>query len=216
MEWLKRFNIPTWLTLIRLCGSPIILPFLLVYLEPLNIVFFNIMLGLLFIFFAATDFFDGYLARKYGQVTVIGKVLDPIADKFLLYSTLIALLAVEKIYFYWVIILIGREIFILGLRYIASEYHFSVSVSWLAKIKTAIQMTYLVYLIINPYHYMGLGGAPGWNGFGLGLLTTTILLSLFTAQQYYNCFMQQFRAKLRLLKENKEEEHEVFSGKRSI
>jgi len=129
---------------------------------------------------------------------------------------LIALLAVEKIYFYWVIILIGREIFILGLRYIASEYHFSVSVSWLAKVKTAIQMFYLVYLIINPYHYMGLGGAPGWNGLELGLLTTTIFLSLFTAQQYYNCFMQQFRSKLQLLKGNKEEEHEIFSGKRSI
>jgi len=216
MEWLKRFNIPTWLTLIRLFGSPLVLPFLLVYLEPLNIGWLNLVLGFLFILFAATDFFDGYLARKYGQVTAIGKVLDPIADKFLLYSTLIALLTVEKIYFYWVIILIGREIFILGLRYIASEYHFSVSVSWLAKVKTVVQMAYLVYLIINPYHNMGLGGAPGWNGLELGLLATTIFLSLFTAQQYYNRFIQQFQSKLQLFKESKEGEHEVFSDKRSI
>ena len=216
MEWLKRFNIPTRLTLIRFLGSLFVLPFSLVYLGSLNIGWLNVALGLLFISFAATDFFDGYLARKYGQVTAIGKVLDSIADKFLLYSTLIALLAVEKIYFYSVIILIGREIFILGLRCIASEYHLSVSVSWLAKVKTAIQMTYLVYLIINPYHYLGLGGALRWNGLELGLLTITILLSLFTAQQYYNCFIQQFRSKLQSLKENKEEENEVFSGERSI
>ena len=215
MEWLKRFNIPTWLTLIRL-SSPLILPFFLVYLEPFNIWWLNLILGLLFILFAATDFFDGYLARKYEQVTAIGKVLDPIADKFLLYATLIALLTVEKIYFYWVIILIGREIFMMGLRYIAAEYHLSVSVSWLAKLKTAVQMFFLFYLIINPYHYVGLRAAPGWNGLELALLGITIGLSLLTAHQYYNRFMQQFQPTLKLLKENKEEDDEVSSGERGI
>jgi len=215
MEWLKRFTIPTWLTLIRLF-SPLILPFFLVYLEPFNVWWLNLLLGLLFILFAVTDFFDGYLARKYGQETAIGKVLDPIADKFLLYATLIALLAVEKIYFFWVIILIGREIFIMGLRYIAAGYHFSVPVTWFAKLKTAVQMVFLFYLIVNPYHQLGLRAAPGWNGVELGLLVITIGLSLLTAWQYYNHFMRQFQLKLQLLQENKEEENEVSLRERGI
>ncbi|MGB8366925.1 MAG: CDP-diacylglycerol--glycerol-3-phosphate 3-phosphatidyltransferase [Candidatus Babeliales bacterium] len=214
MELLK-FNIPTWLTLIRLF-SPLVLPVFLVYLAPFNIWWLNFLLGFLFILFAATDFFDGYLARKYNQETALGKILDPIADKFLLYATLISLLTVGKIYFYWVIILIGREIFIMGLRYIAVDYHLSISVSWLAKVKTMMQMIFLFYLIITPYHALGLRAAPGWNGLELIFLTLTVSLSLLTAYQYYENFMRQFKSQLELKKNKEEDDNEVYSSERSI
>jgi len=216
MDWLKKFNIPTWLTLIRL-SSPLTLPIFLVYLIPLNIWWLNFLLGFLFLLFAATDFFDGYLARKYGQETVLGKILDPIADKFLLYATLISLLTVEKIYFYWVIILIGREVFVMGLRYIAADYQLSISVSWLAKVKTMMQMIFLFYLIINPSQAFGLNIVFGWQRLEIILLTLTIVLSLLTAYQYYEHFMQQLQLKLALLKRNREENrNEVYSSERSI
>jgi CDP-diacylglycerol--glycerol-3-phosphate 3-phosphatidyltransferase len=115
-QWL---NLPILLTLSRLILSPLLLPVLLVYLLPFNNIFINSFLGFLFFLFSITDFFDGYFARRYKQETQVGKLLDPIADKFLLYSTLIGLLAADKIFFYWVIIIIGREFFVMGLRQIA-------------------------------------------------------------------------------------------------
>src|SRR6266404_4937914 len=109
----SHISFPMLLTYIRLIGSPIILPFFLVYLLPLNIFWINCSLAVLFFLFGLTDFFDGYFARKYQQVTTTGAMLDHIADKFLVYSTLIALIAAQKLYFFWAIIWIGREFFIL-------------------------------------------------------------------------------------------------------
>ncbi|MDP3889126.1 MAG: CDP-alcohol phosphatidyltransferase family protein, partial [bacterium] len=114
-------NIPIILTLIRLIFSPFLLPLLLVHFLPFNIFWINAILALFFVMVCLTDFFDGYLARKYKQETVLGKLLDPIADKFLLYSTLIVLLSVHKIFFYWPSILIGREFLVMGIRLIAME-----------------------------------------------------------------------------------------------
>src|ERR1700722_2587731 len=130
------FNTPTILTLIRLILSPLVLPVLFVYLLPYNNIYINILLALLFIAFSLTDFLDGYLARKYSQETALGSVLDPIADKFLVYSTLLALAVVNKLFFFWVVLLIGREFFMMGLRQVALENNFSVKVSSLGKTKT--------------------------------------------------------------------------------
>ncbi|HWY36323.1 MAG TPA: CDP-alcohol phosphatidyltransferase family protein, partial [Nitrosopumilaceae archaeon] len=70
--WNRQLSLPMILTFIRLIGSPLILPFFLVYLLPYNIAWLNYSLALLFFLFGLTDFFDGYLARKYQQVTPIG------------------------------------------------------------------------------------------------------------------------------------------------
>lgn len=152
-------------------------------------------MALIFTLFVLTDFFDGYLARKYCQVTTLGKILDPIADKFLVYSTLIALLAINKIYFYWVVLLIGREFFVMGLRLIAAEHNFSIPVSSQGKLKTCIQMILLIYLIINPYQQAGLQGAFFWNGVEIILLMTTMFFSVVSAYTYYQSFMKTFFSK---------------------
>lgn len=185
MVELKSLNVPTWLTIIRLAVSPLLLPVLFVWFLPQNSFGINVVLALVFIMFGLTDFFDGYLARRYCQETLLGKVLDPIADKFLVYSTLVALQAIGKIYYYWVVLLIGREFFVMGLRLIALEYKTSVPVSYGGKLKTMIQMILLVVLILNPYQALGLFGAPVWNGGEYLLLMTTMVLSLYSAWDYY-------------------------------
>lgn len=190
---MKLFTLPNTLTLIRLVLSPLALPVLLVYLLPLNILWINVSLALLFVVFGITDYFDGYFARRYAQESLIGGLLDPIADKFLLYSTLIGLLAANKIYFFWVVLLIGREFFIMGLRLVALEHKYSISVSYLAKFKTAVTMICLTYIIYNPYHQLGLMGAFSANLIEYALLATAIGFSLFTAKQYFDGFMAKLK-----------------------
>lgn len=176
---------PTWLTLIRLGLSPLLLPVLFVWFLPQHDLITNISLAFLFLLFGLTDFFDGYLARRYCQETLLGKILDPIADKFLIYSALIALLAIDKVYYYWVIIIIGREFFVMGLRLLALEYQARVSVSSLGKLKTMIQMLFITVVIVNPYQEWGYAGAPYWNGLEALLLIATIITSLYSAWDYY-------------------------------
>lgn len=185
-----RNNVPNLLTIIRLVGSPIFLPLLIVYLLPYNFFWLNCIVAVFFCFFALTDFFDGYLARKFNQETTLGKVLDPIADKFLLYASLVALLAAHKIFFYWVILFIGREFFMMGLRHIALENNFSVPVSMLGKVKTAFQMIMICVIILNPYQALGLTGALSWNGIEFFLILVSLGMSLGSAKQYYQLFMR--------------------------
>lgn len=189
-----KLNVPISLTLIRLILSPLILPVLLVNFLPYNSLLINCIMALVFVGFSLTDFFDGYLARKNGQETALGTILDPIADKFLFYSTLIALSAAHKIFFFWVVILIGREFFMMGLRQVALEHHFSVPVSGLGKYKTALQMSCLTFIILNPYHPVGYSfhGLGLWNVIESGLLFLTISFSVFSAKTYFDSFMRQF------------------------
>jgi CDP-diacylglycerol--glycerol-3-phosphate 3-phosphatidyltransferase len=191
---MKSYNIPTFLTLVRLFFSPIVLPLVLVYLLPYNIWWLNLLLALFFALLSLTDFFDGYLARKYQQESVLGRVLDPLADKFLTYCALIGLLAAHKIFFYWVVIFIGREFLVVGLRQIALEHHFSIAVSRLSKVKTALLMLTITVIIVNPYHgYADTLVAQLWNGIEGLLLGASLLLSLVTAYYYYQHCMRQLK-----------------------
>jgi CDP-diacylglycerol--glycerol-3-phosphate 3-phosphatidyltransferase len=202
MSFKKHLNLPNILTLIRLIVSPIMLPVLLVYFLPLNFTWFNYLLATLFALFSITDFFDGYFARRYEQVSSFGRFLDPIADKFLVFSTLVALLAINKIFFVWVLILIGREFFVLGLRQMALENNLSIHVAWLGKIKTLFQDMYLVVLIANPFHTFSRSGlsrfvsdlyqAPHWTLLETLLMACALSLSVISAAQYYNAFLVQY------------------------
>jgi CDP-diacylglycerol--glycerol-3-phosphate 3-phosphatidyltransferase len=197
MKWYDTLTLPNILTLTRLLVSPVTVPFLIVYLLPFNVFFINIVLSFVFLLFGLTDFFDGYYARKFGQVTQLGSTLDPIADKFLLCATLVALLAVQKIYFYWVILLIGREFFVMGLRLMAAEQKFSIPVSFLAKIKTCVEIFYIAIVILNPVHDT-YSVFNHWNFVEYSLLLATLSLSLFTAYRYYIQFSTELLLKERV------------------
>lgn len=175
-------NLPTYLTLIRLVASPLCLPLLLVYGLPYNNLFITYFIALFFVFLSFTDFLDGYLARKYKQETVLGKALDPIADKFLLFSALISLVALEKMFFYWAIIFIGREFFIMGLRIVALENNIKVHVSWLGKLKTVFQILYITLVILD-------------SSYAAPMLVIALFLSIISAYFYYDSFMKEFAQK---------------------
>jgi CDP-diacylglycerol--glycerol-3-phosphate 3-phosphatidyltransferase len=186
-----KHNFPTLLTLFRLFVSPLILPFLFVILLPFNNIYLNCALAIFFLVISLTDFFDGFLARRYKQVTALGALLDPIADKSLVCSTLIALVAVGKIFFYWAIVLIGREFFVMTLRLVACEHGFALPVSWYGKFKTLFQMAFITVVIINPtpriYLYTPI------NALELLLLCAVFISSIGSAWDYYQHFRSSFK-----------------------
>lgn len=155
---------------------------------PLNVFWLNCALGLLFFAFGMTDFFDGYIARKRNQVTLLGALLDPIADKFLTLSTLLALLAVGKLSFYWVMVIIGRELFVMSLRLIAAEHGKRISVSWHGKLKTIAQFIYITVAICNPLSgsYATLSQIEDLS------LCIALVTTLISAYSYYRSFMRIF------------------------
>lgn len=178
MNALQALSLPLKLTLTRLILAPLILPLLLVWLLPYNNFLLNAVLMLIFLACGATDFLDGYLARRNNQESELGKMLDPIADKLFVCSVLIALLAAGKIAFMWVILLIGRELFIMGLRQVTA-----VPVSYFGKCKTVLQIAALAIIIVNPYQNLA-GHFIGINGLELGLLVTAVGASWYSAWHY--------------------------------
>jgi len=187
---MKYLNFPNLLTFIRLIISPLTLPILLVYLLPYNMGWLNLILAALFVLFSLTDVFDGYLARAWNQETKLGKLLGPIADKFLSASVLIALVAAHKIFFYWAVILIGRALFSMGLCILSLEHSIPVPVTFWGKINTVVQVTYIAVAIFNPYQHLHFSSKLTileW-----GLLSTAILLSIISVKKYLHGFITQF------------------------
>ena len=140
--------IPNFLTLFR-CVSSLIVPVFIVYGDE----FGAIIAPIIFIIAGITDFFDGYLARKYNVTSSFGKIVDPVADKMLIISTLLAL-SLEGFFDYYysflpVLLIILREIFITGIREQTYNMKIKLDVSILAKWKTTIQIiacsTFLVW-----------------------------------------------------------------------
>lgn len=187
---LRYRNLPNVLTITRLIGGSLILPFLIFYLASYQIDWVRYGLAFLFALFSMTDFFDGYLARKYGLETPLGRALDPIADKFLVSSALIALLAIHKIYFIWVIILIGREIAMLSLRQFAALHNIHVNVSYLGKLKACLQMFLIIVLIARPMNSYGYLGA--WSLLENILFVWTLYFTLFSFYKYLFSFKQNY------------------------
>ncbi len=103
----------------------------------------------IFVVASITDFFDGYFARKYNIETVFGSFLDPIADKFLIVSSLIMLLALDRVHSIVVIILVLREMYMTSLRLLAMTEGIHVPVSSLGKWKTGFQMVSTPMLMVN-------------------------------------------------------------------
>jgi CDP-diacylglycerol--glycerol-3-phosphate 3-phosphatidyltransferase len=138
-------NLPNRLTIFRICLIPVIIGCLSLNLFDIPWAKeYQRLLGYFsawtFVAASITDFVDGYVARKRDIVTVFGSFLDPLADKFLVISSLIILQAIDRIPVILVLILVLREVYITGLRLLAQDTGFSVPVSKLAKWKTTLQM----------------------------------------------------------------------------
>lgn len=156
-------NLPNKLTIIRICLVPIfIILFLLsdnnVYpmtLTTLNKEFyyqidvFRLLAGIIFTIASLTDFLDGYLARKENLITNFGKLMDPLADKILVLSSLMLLSGNEEINIVFVIIVVIREISISAIRLVCLEQNVVVAASIYGKYKTATQMIFIVLMLFN-------------------------------------------------------------------
>ncbi len=134
-----RLNLPTILTLSRI----VLIPFfvLSVYRHP-------VLGALIFSIASITDFLDGYLARRSGQITTFGIIMDPLADKFLVISALIVLVDMERLSALIAIILIVREFLVTGLRVVALSKNIVIPAEMGGKLKTTAQITSILCLIL--------------------------------------------------------------------
>ena len=138
-------NLPNKLTVLRVIMVPVFLVFLLGDFFPAA----KWVALALFILASLTDFLDGYLARKMDLVTNFGKFMDPLADKLLVCSALIALIEMNRIAAWVVIVIIGREFIISGFRLVASDNGVVIAASYWGKFKTVSHMSMIILLILD-------------------------------------------------------------------
>ncbi|MEW6055985.1 MAG: CDP-diacylglycerol--glycerol-3-phosphate 3-phosphatidyltransferase [Bdellovibrionota bacterium] len=154
--------------------------------------------ALLFGIAGITDYFDGYYARTRKAITVLGKLLDPLADKFLVVSSLIMLMHLDRIHPAIVILLVCREIAITGLRAIASAEGIVIGASNLAKWKTATQMAAIPMLMLHETYFFIPFQTVGTVCIGLSLL-----ISIWSAKDYIVDFFRTLQSQAREKREEK-------------
>ena len=137
-------NLPNSITLLRILLIPV---FVWLYLEPTPER--ALWAGLVFSAAAFTDFLDGYLARRSGQITNLGKLLDPVADKLLVASGLILLVQVQQVAVWLAIVMIARELIVTGARMVAAKEGFIVPADSLGKYKVVGQIGGILCLIFQ-------------------------------------------------------------------
>jgi CDP-diacylglycerol--glycerol-3-phosphate 3-phosphatidyltransferase len=137
-------NLPTQLTLVRILLVPLVVMFL-ISAEWI----YSLLGALLFGAAALTDWLDGLIARRRRQETTLGKLLDPVADKLLVAAALISLVQVGRVGAWIVVLIIGREFAVTGLRGIAATQGLVIAASDLAKYKTALQYVAVTLLILE-------------------------------------------------------------------
>ena len=166
---------PNTLTLFRIAVIPIIV-ILMLYPNRIS----TWIAALLFSAAAITDYFDGYFARRFGLVSNLGKVMDPVADKLLASSAFIMLASLGWVPAWIVCIIIGREIAVTGLRNIIAEKGEDVSASNLGKYKTGFQIAAIIPLLI---HYPFFGLNP--HAIGVFFLWGALAFTLWSGADYF-------------------------------
>lgn len=173
-------TIPNLLTSIRIILVPVVLLFIWLDTPVMRLwswIFYTVA--------TVTDFFDGYLARKSGAVSVSGKLLDPLADKFIVNLTLVLLVSMQEISPWPVIIILGREFYIFGIRSLAMEHDLVIAADIWGKTKTMLQMFALPFFMINQKTLLSLVNID-WDPSGVGylLIWSSIVFSLISAFTY--------------------------------
>lgn len=152
-------NLPNRLTILRM----ILVPFVILFMLPINdwtswnefvtSLSGHIIALVLFCIASLTDFLDGYISRKYNLVTNMGKFLDPIADKLLVISTFVALVQLNRIHSFVVVVVLARELVVTGLRLLAVEQGRVIAASVWGKAKTTTQIIAIIWLMLEPIIY---------------------------------------------------------------
>lgn len=175
-------NLPNSITMVRIGAAPVLVVMLLYPGRTMSVIS-----AVLFAMVCATDWLDGYLARKRGDVTTLGKFLDPLADKLLVTTALIMLIPIGRIPAWVVALMISREIAVTGLRGIASDAGVVISASILGKLKTVSQIVALVPLIVH-YNFYGLD----FHAVGSVLLVIAFILTIWSGVDYFIKFFRKY------------------------
>jgi len=173
-------NVPNLLALIRLLIAPVMFALLVNrdLFEGIHPSWLDFWAAFLFVLASITDFFDGFIARELGQVTKIGAILDPLADKMLTLAGFLGLMLLGRADPWAVYLILTREFFITGLRVSAASEGKDVAASMAGKIKTIAQMVAIGFLIMN------------WPG-GRALLWIAVFLSLYSGYEYIRAYLKE-------------------------
>jgi CDP-diacylglycerol--glycerol-3-phosphate 3-phosphatidyltransferase len=175
------FNIPNILAFIRLLLAPVMFLFLVnqdaSIFEGIDRSWLNFIAAFIFVLASATDFFDGYIARTFNQVTVLGSILDPLADKMLTLAGFLGLMMLGSASPWAIFLILTRELFITGLRVSAVSQGLDISASWMGKVKTVVQMIAIGFLLMQ------------WSG-GELLLWVAVALTLYSGYEYVRDFFK--------------------------
>jgi CDP-diacylglycerol---glycerol-3-phosphate 3-phosphatidyltransferase len=179
-------SLPNILTMLRVAAIPVVL----IYIDnesPLR----SFVAALVYSATALTDWFDGYLARKWNQVSLVGKYLDPLADKLLVMATLVWMVPLGRIEAWVVILLLARELSISALRSVASSEGLVISAREMGKRKTALQMAAILCLIIHfRYPILFTDNYVDAHIVGLYTIYISLVFSLFSAIEYMQLFVR--------------------------
>ena len=168
-------NLPNFLASLRILLAPLLF---WVVLNPqlftdngFDITWNYYFATLLFVLASATDFFDGFIAREWNQMTMLGAILDPLADKMLTLAAFLGLMMIGEASAWAIYIIIVRELFITGIRTVAVSEGISVKASWAGKVKTVAQMIAIGFLLMH------------WP-LGVELLWFAVFLTLYSGLEY--------------------------------
>lgn len=185
-------NLPNLLTLARVAAVPLLVVIMLSDSREAGF-----WAAALFGAAAVTDFIDGWLARKWGVVTVLGKFLDPLADKLIVMAALIMLLPFGRVPAWAVFVILAREIIVTGLRSIASSEGIVIDASDLGKYKTIYQMVAIPGLLLHYDYYWFFGVRHEWlhvnmHTFGMFFFTIALALTIWSGLDYLHKFFRVF------------------------
>ncbi len=186
------WTLPTIMTWTRIVAIPLIVGvFYLPIAEPMR----NLIATVMFIVFAATDWLDGYLARKLNQTSAFGAFLDPVADKFLVCASLLVLVHLNRCDVFVALIIIGREIAISALREWMAQIGASksVAVHMIGKVKTVVQMVAIPFLLYNG-RLFGFIDTGAW---GQWLIWISAVLTIWSMVYYLQKAIPEIRARAR-------------------
>jgi cardiolipin synthase (CMP-forming) len=184
-------TIPTLLTWARIAAIPFMVG---VYYLNWDIATKNLTATIMFVLFAATDWFDGWLARKLNQASSFGAFLDPVADKFLICAALLVLLQQDRVDTLIALIIIGREIAISALREWMAQIGASrsVAVHMLGKLKTTAQMVAIPFLLLDAKLF----GVVSTRYVGHWLMVIAAVLTVWSMVYYLRKAIPEIRAKV--------------------
>jgi len=178
-------NLPNLITM----GRVVVIPFVLFFIDNFNPLR-TFIASLLWLVAAAGDFLDGYLARSRGEVSMLGKFLDPLADKLIVNAVLVYMVALSRVPAWVVVVLIARDLAVNGLRSIASAQGLVIAASDGGKIKTAFQLVAIMLLLIHfRYPALGVGIQVDYHIAGWWLLIISTVVSLYSGAQYMRHFL---------------------------